>query len=152
MADQTLELLSPWALQADIVLNAKQREIARNVLATVLSALDANGDEAARLVALAAAELPQIASERLICQTTDTPLSSSEVEQYDRYFGVDHVSSDAPGMILLEGLVVMLQRFLTLYEQLQDDLDAKAFQTQKEGLRDHVRLLIRVFNLEPMQS
>lgn len=146
-----LELLSPWALHTDMVMPEAQGELARNVLGAVLAALDAPGGVSQADLARALALLPDSHTQPIDIAATDTPLTHAEVAAYNRYFAIRHVDSEAPAMTLLQGLLTMLQRFTGLCDQL-DPLDREAFELQVAGVREHVQLLARTLNLEPLPT
>jgi len=148
--DDVLELLSPWALAADAPADVPHRAPLSHALGVVLRLVDApDMDLAEALAALQAARkaLPADAARPLDLEYTDTPLKAMEVTEYDRYFGLRHQESDTPGIRLVLGLLIMLERFLVLRAALPH-LERDALELQMAGLRSHARLLGRVLHLD----
>jgi hypothetical protein len=143
----TLDLLSPWALASDLPLAAEHRAPVRRALNGLLHALAAPPADALALIELALAGLPDERTRPLDMGATDTPLSPEEVQDYDRYFGLRHVDSDAPGLCLVRSLLVMSRAFIALCAS-TDGLDGEAMQVQKDGLRCQVALIARVLALD----
>ncbi len=142
----TLDLLSPWALAPELPLAAEHRAPVLRALGDLLRALDAPAPEALALIELALAGLPDDAPQPLELQETDTPLSAGEVQDYDRYFGLRHVESAAPGVCLLRSLLVMSRAFVSLCAGTAG-LDEHAIAAQKEGLRCQAGVISRVLGL-----
>lgn len=143
----TLKLLSPWALKAQIALPKPQQSSAHQVLELVLKVLEDNSEDAQNYLQQAQKILPKTTTQTLQLNTTDTPLSPEEVASYDDYFGIQHVSSDEPGLNQIQGLLDMLEVFLSLSASIQQK-NKHHIQQQKQGLKQHALLLARVFDLE----
>lgn len=142
----TLDLLSPWALAPELSLAAAHRAPVRSALDTLLSALDAPAGEALALIERALSGLPDDTPRPLELRSTDTPLSADEVQDYDRYFGLRHVESAAPGVCLVRSLLVMSRAFVLLCAGTAG-LDEHAIAAQKEGLRCQAGVISRVLGL-----
>lgn len=143
----TLDLLSPWALAAELPLAAEHRAPVRRALNGLLRALDTPPADAQAALELALAGLPDERTRPLDMRATDTPLSPEEVQDYDRYFGLRHVDSDAPGLCLVRSLLVMSRAFIALCAS-TDGLDGEAMAMQKDGLRCQIALIARVLALD----
>lgn len=143
----TLDLLSPWALAPELPLASEHRAPVRRALGELLRALDAPSGEALTLIGLALAGLPDDAPQPIELHATDTPLSAAEVQDYDRYFGLRHVQSPAPGVCLVRSLLVMTRAFVALCAS-TSGLDEQAIAVQKDGLRCQAGVLARVLGLD----
>lgn len=141
----TLDLLVPWELpDACELSNAQRAEFAGALtkLQRLLESSEPDPDGIGRVIAALPASNPRLH------KPTDTrsPLSSREVEEYNRYFLINHVDSDTPALAMLHSLLLSCQVFHVLCAS-DVALDAEQVAMQRRGYLAHVELLRRVFGL-----
>lgn len=136
----TLDLLLPGDLPARITPDAAQAALIGQVLGEFLAALDRPAARAAICRAL----LARLADDAIPACVGDTliPAKTAEVEDFDRYFNVRRIASDAPGMALLRGLLQGAAGVFALAENA--DLPPAQIARQVAGFAAHARLLGRL--------
>ena len=139
-----LDLLVPWELPLDQPLAGTDRLRVACALRQLLDALRAPAAQQARLmIDQALAELGEIATQPANTAATKTPLPAEEVEDYDRYFGVNHVHTASAAICVVRGLLVSCQTFMALC--CHTPLNQEHVEQQKQGFVSYVYLLARVF-------
>lgn len=140
----TLELLVPWELAGSYAVPPAHREAIDDALSTLRQVLETEDNDPARLGAVLSS-LPEAATRPHRSAHTQSPLSTEEVAEYDRYFQVGHVDSEAPALSLVRSLVQSCQVFQTLCA-CHPDLDAEQKAIQRRGFLVHIGLLQRLFD------
>ena len=126
------------------------RESSRHALQLILLALEAPHEDAAQLMLEAQGMLPEVLVKPLALDSTTTKLSVEEVNDYDRYFKLRHIESEIPGISLIKSLLEMLERFMSLSNQLTTE-QHDHIEQQKAGIREYTHLLTRVLGLESLE-
>ncbi|MBW4550121.1 MAG: hypothetical protein KME35_03265 [Aphanocapsa sp. GSE-SYN-MK-11-07L] len=142
-----LYLLAPWDLPIQQQLSDVHRAKLQRSLKQFLKALEQTSyQEAVTTInqELANLDVRSVASVQL--SSTQTPLKSWEIEDFDTYFEVSHVQTHEPAVCMVWSLMVTYQAFLVLKHQ-GSDFDLAQVELQKEGFRSYVFLLARVFSL-----
>jgi hypothetical protein len=142
-----LELLVPWELPIEQQLSEASKAKLSKVLDWLLQSLKQTSPQKALLTInqslfiLGAAEvyLAKISS-------TKASLEGWEVEDFNNYFGINHVETQEPALCLVKGVLVAYQTFLHLSSQ-SSWLDPAQVELQKRGFASYARLLARVFDL-----
>lgn len=146
--DLQLDLLVPWELPIEQHLNEANQARVSQVLCQILLAMKQVESEAAlAIIQTALRELSSQDISPIQVSCTKTALKSWEVEDFDRYFGVNHVQTQEPALCIVKSLLLAVSRmFLLLYEQ-DNYFDPAQVERQKQGYISYVRLLSRVFNI-----
>lgn len=142
-----LELLPPQQLPVEMALAPEEAEIVRATLSVFLRAIgDPQPERRASRVRRLLSDLgPGQASEAPVGETS-IPIDTAEVEDYDRYFCVRRIHSDAVGLALLRGLLQTAAAVLSLSARgpgLPEEMVAR----QVAGFATYARLLARICNL-----
>ncbi|SFH83843.1 hypothetical protein [Albimonas pacifica] len=145
-----LELPSPLDLPAEIALPPDAAARMRARLGEALAAL-ADPDPAARLDRLTAlrAELGEGGAPTAPARRTAIPAGPEDVEDFDRYFRVRRIESEAPAEEMLRGLVHVAAAVSSLALR-GPDLPPEALAAQVAGFAAHARALGRVCGLETL--
>ncbi|NEP19793.1 MAG: hypothetical protein F6J97_23390 [Leptolyngbya sp. SIO4C1] len=146
----TLDLLVPWEIPLAHYLRDPERQQIRASLQQLLQALQTPDFDQARLQIeqiLASLAVPETQSAQV--KSTKTGLTSDDINDYDQYFGVNHVQTEAIALCLVRGLLTNCHRFMTLCAQ-QPQLDPQQIALQKQGFISYVHLLARAFYLEDL--
>lgn len=143
-----LQLLNPWELPRSLDLAPSERDLVLPALQQALKALTQTDErKGLDIIQSALKSLGQLDSQALPISNSKTSLQVWEIEDYDRYFGVQHVQTDTPGICMVQGLLLVLHSFLTLSLE-NEQLSESALQIQRDGFISYVKLLARVFKLE----
>ncbi|MEO0686001.1 MAG: hypothetical protein AAFY76_13410 [Cyanobacteria bacterium J06649_11] len=145
-----LDLLVPWDLPIDEQLTQADTVKLSQALVQILTALQ-QVDTSAALVIIQD-ELSKLASVNIFpakISSTKTPLKKSEVEDFDRHFGVNHVESQQSAFCILKSLMLAVsQMFILLDKQNNPKFDSVQIERQKQGYISYIHLLSRVYHLE----
>ncbi len=136
----TLDLLLPGDLPAQITPDAAQAALIGQVLRDFLAALDHPLGRAATCRSLLAQLGDQATPARV--GATLIPAKTAEVEDFDRYFNVRRITSDAPGVALLRGLLQGAAGVFALADMAP--LPPAQMVRQVAGFAAHARLLGRI--------
>ncbi|MDO5611882.1 MAG: hypothetical protein Q4G14_01405 [Paracoccus sp. (in: a-proteobacteria)] len=141
----TLDLLLPGDLPAQIIPDAAEAALIGQVLAEFLAALEQPATRGATCRAL----LARLGDDAIPARVGATliPARTAEVEDFDRYFNVRRIASDAPGTALLRGLLQGAAGVFALTEVA--DLPPAQIARQVAGFAAHARLLGRLCGTEP---
>lgn len=142
-----LELLNPAQLPIKQQLTPPTQIKLKKILTELLTALnEPDIQQAMNSLEKAIAELEIYDVFPLETISTQTTLKYWEIEDFDTYFHVQHVQSNEPELCLVKSLLSACQTFLYLK---QDDLnlDITQIELQREGFKNYVYLLDRVFQL-----
>ncbi|ERT06769.1 hypothetical protein M595_3286 [Lyngbya aestuarii BL J] len=150
-----LDLLVPWDLLTEHPLNEAERVKITQALNCFLTALKQTRLETALSLTHETLEtLEPVESSPAKLSTTKASLKTWEVEDYDRYFQVNHVQTQQPAFCLLKSVIVASQQFLILClnSQNQPDsnfpkLDSNQIEQQKQGFISYAHLLARLFDV-----
>jgi hypothetical protein len=151
-----LDLLVPWDLYPQYSLNKTERVKVTQALNCFLIALNqTNFDNALSLTVQALQILEPVESSPAQLFTTKASLNTWEVEDYDRYFQVNHVQTQQPAFCLVKSVIIASQQFLILCSNSKNqsdynfpDLDPNQIEQQKQGLISYAYLLARSFNID----
>ena len=142
-----LYLLMPGNLPIEEQLSSSDKIKIRQVLQNLLQALnELSNYQALDSVnrELANLDLSNISSAPIL--STQTSLNPWEVEDFNQCFGLAHVITDDKSTCLVWGLLVAYKTLLLL-EQNNSTFNPSLVKDLKEGLKSHVYLLGRVFDL-----
>ena len=146
--DLQLDLLVPWDLPIEQHLSEANQARVGQALNQLLQALSQTSYETALAIIdslLVQLDTVEISSTQVA--STKTALKSWEVEDFDRYFGVNHVQTQETALCIVRSLLLAVSRmFLLLYDQ-NNHFDPTQVERQKQGYISYVRLLSRVFNI-----
>lgn len=148
-----LDLLLPWDLPTEYSLNETERVKITQALNYFLDALKQTSPKTAlTLIHQALQTLDPVNTSPAKISTTKASLKTWEVEDYDRYFQVNHVQSQQPALCLVKSLMIAGQQFLTLCSYHQENphfphLDSTQIEQQKQGFISYIHLLARVFDI-----
>ena len=144
----TMKLVTPWDLPIEMPLSADEREKVKTAICLFKSAL-AKEDNVAALKILneLLANLDDPTTHPCTEPIQKQQLNPEEIEVYDQYFGVKHVTSSFPPMTLIRSLAESCRAFFMIRLQHQQ-LDPRQVELQRAGYLCHANLLERVFNLE----
>ncbi|MEL7038319.1 MAG: hypothetical protein AAFO04_22285 [Cyanobacteria bacterium J06592_8] len=148
-----LNLLVPWDLPTEYSLDETEQTQVTQALNYFLKALNQSSVEnALTLIHLALQTIEPVDTTPAQIPQTKASLKTWEVEDYDRYFQVNHVQSQQSALCLVQSVLVSGQKFLILCSQSQTqkdfpNLDSKQIEQQKQGLISYAQLLARVFNI-----
>lgn len=142
-----LELLNPAELPIKQQLTPPTQIKLKKILTELLTALnEPDIQQAINNIETTIAELEIYDVFPLEITSTQTTLKYWEIEDFDTYFHVQHVQSNEPEICLFKGLLSACQTFLYL-QQDNLNLDITQIELQKEGFKNYVYLLDRVFQL-----
>lgn len=142
-----LELLVPWDLPIEHQLSEANKAKISQAIKLLLQALNETSPEVALIAineALTTLKTAEVSPAKVFMSKTS--LQSWEVEDYDRYFEVNHVQAQEPATCIIRSVLVAYQTFLTLIQQ-SNCFDPAQVKLQKQGLISYARLLERVFQL-----
>lgn len=142
-----LELLVPWDLPIEQQLSEANKAKLSEVLNQLLQALKQTSPQKALVTinqSLSFLGTVEVYSAEI--SSTKASLESWEVEDFNDYFGINHVKTQEPALCLVRGVLVAYQTFLHLSSQ-SSRLDPAQVELQKRGFASYARLLGRVFNL-----
>ena len=150
-----LDLLVPWDLLTEYPLNEAERVKITQALNYFLKALKQTRQETSLSLTHEALEtLEPVDSSPAKLSTTKASLKTWEVEDYDRYFQVNHVQTQQSAFCLVKSVIVAGQQFLTLCLNSQNKpdsnfpkLDGAQIEQQKQGFISYAQLLARIFDL-----
>lgn len=150
-----LDLLVPWDLLTEYPLNEAERVKITQALNYFLKALKQIPIETALTLTHEALEtLEPVDTSPAKLSTTKASLKTWEVEDYDRYFQVNHVQTQQSAFCLVKSVIIAGQQFLTLClnSQNQPDsnfpqLDSNQIEQQKQGFISYAHLLARLFDV-----
>jgi hypothetical protein len=142
-----LELLNPAELPIKYPLNPPTQIKLKKILTELLTALtETDIQQAINTIETAIAEIEIYDVFPLETISTKTTLKYWEIEDFDTYFHVQHVQSNEPELCLVKSLLSACQTFLYL-KQDNLNLDITQIELQREGFKNYVYLLDRVFQL-----
>ena len=146
----TLDLLVPWDIPLEYRLSEPDKRQVQTSLRQLLQALQTPDFYQALTQieqALVCLDIPNTQPAQV--KSTKTALRSEEVDDYDQYFGVNHVQTEEIALCLVRGLLTNCHRFMALCSQ-SSQLDPQQIAQQKQGFISYVCLLARVFSLEDL--
>lgn len=142
-----LDLLPPHDLRIEHALTAAERAALADVLAGFLRALR-HPDRASGLrdieALLAGFQGEQGRPARV--EDTGTPASAAQVDDFDAYFRVHRIASDAPAHALVRGLLQTARANMSLFHR-AEHLPPHRVAQQIEGFAEYAGLLARAFDL-----
>ena len=147
---QILNLLSPWALNTTMPVSGEARAQARETLLEVLEILSTPAKQAPARLNTLLATFNDLKVAPLELEHTNTALSNDDVKLYDEYFAIRHVHSNEQGLNLITSLLISLQRFYLLIDNLDEEKNSQV-DLQLKGFQEHTHVLSRVLGLEPLQ-
>lgn len=149
-APNTLNLLVPWDIPLEYPLPDPEKQQINDVLQQLLHALKSSDYfQVLAKVEQLLATLPIPKTQSAQVKSTKTALSTDDVDDYDHYFGVNHVQTDKTALCLVRGLLTNCHRFVALCHQ-NPQLSPEHINQQKQGLISYIHLLARVFYLEEL--
>ncbi|MEM6252554.1 MAG: hypothetical protein AAF821_06480 [Cyanobacteria bacterium P01_D01_bin.156] len=149
-APKTLDLLVPWDIPLEYSLNDTEKQKIQIILEQLLYALNTkDSSQALAQVEQLLTTLPIPNTKLAQVQSTKTSLSTDDVDDYDQYFGINHVQTDETSLCLVRGLLTNCHRFIALCHQ-NSQLSSKHVEQQKQGFISYIHLLARVFYLEAL--
>lgn len=144
----TLKLVAPWNLPVNLQLSVDERQKVKTAICLFKSALETEDvGSALKMVNELLATVDDPTTQPCTKPSEKQLLNSKEIEVYDQYFGVKHVTSSFPPMTLIRSLAETCRAFLLVRLQHQQ-LDTRQVELQRAGYLCHTNLLERVFNLE----
>ncbi|MGB3532443.1 MAG: hypothetical protein WBA13_02890 [Microcoleaceae cyanobacterium] len=151
-----LDLLVPWDLYPEYSLNEVERIQVTQALNYLLTALNQTMIENALSFTVQALQiLEPVETSPAEISTTKSSLNTWEVEDYDRYFQVNHVQTQQPALCLVKSVIIASQQFLILCFNSQNqsnstfqNLDPIQIEQQKQGLISYTYLLARTFDID----
>jgi hypothetical protein len=142
-----LYLLDPRNLPIEEQLSSSNQIRIRQALQNLLRALnELSNSQALIIINLALANLDLGDVSPALIASTQTSLKSWEVEDFNRCFKLTHVATKNRSVCLVLGLLTVYKTLLVL-EQEESQFNPDLVEDLKEGLKSHVYLLGRVFNL-----
>ncbi|MCG5057511.1 MAG: hypothetical protein KA714_05765 [Limnoraphis sp. WC205] len=148
-----LDLLLPWNLPTEYPLKDTERVKITYALNGFLNALKQTSPKIAfTLIHQALQILEPVDTSPAQISTTKASLKTWEVEDYDRYFQVNHVQTEQPAFCLVKSVILAGQQFLMLCSSNQPNsnfpnLDSTQIEQQKQGFISYAHLLARVFDV-----
>ena len=142
-----LYLLFPSNLPIEEQLSSSKQVKTRLALHNLLRALnELSNPQALSIIEqeLANIDLSQIGSTSI--SSTETSLKPWEVEDFNQCFKLAHITTEDKSACLVWGLLTVYKTLLLL-EQDNTKFNPSRVQDLKDGLKSHVYLLGRVFNL-----
>ncbi|BAY81631.1 hypothetical protein NIES267_11080 [Calothrix parasitica NIES-267] len=82
--------------------------------------------------------------------SSKTALKSSEIEDFDSHFDVNHVESQQPAFCIVKSLMLAVYRMFVLLDKSNNHFDSLAVERQKQGYISYIHLLSRVYHLQLM--
>ena len=143
-----LYLLVPWNLPIEEQLSESNRSKIRQALKNLLQALDEIYHQKA--LAIINQELVNLDISSLspaLISSTETSLKPWEVEEFNDYFKLSHVTTKHKSICVVWGLLIVYKTLLVLDESDNKKFDPNLLNNLKEGLKSYVYLLGRVFSL-----
>ena len=146
----TLDLLVPWDISLEYLLHDAEKQQINHILQQLLHALkSSNSFQASAQIEQLLATLSVPNTQPAQVKSTKTSLSTDDVDDYDQYFGVNHVQTDETALCLVRGLLINCHRFIALCHQ-NPQLSPEHINQQKQGFISYIHLLARVFYLEEL--
>ncbi|MFE4108012.1 hypothetical protein [Almyronema epifaneia] len=142
-----LYLLVPWDLPSQMRLSAAHQVRLSKALCCLLRSLEESPADAIATLEQALATLNSYPVKPAEIVTTQTPLKSWEVADFDQYFNVTHVQAQEPSTCLVASVLLTCRTFFLLLQQ-DYDFDPTQIERQKRGFVSQAHLLARVFNLD----
>ncbi|MEA5617537.1 hypothetical protein VB711_06750 [Cronbergia sp. UHCC 0137] len=142
-----LELLTPWELPVKQELSKTNHLKLKKLLTELLIALaEIDPQQGINIIEDAIGELEIYDVFPLETSSTQTTLKYWEIEDFDTYFHLQHVQTNEPEICLVKGLLSACKNFLCL-NQSNLNLDINQINLQRQGFKNYVYLLGRVFQL-----
>lgn len=145
--DARLDLLLPQGLPIEHALSRAERAELGAVLAAFLQALQV-ADRAvclSRIEALLAASR-DVHGRAARVEETGIPANAAQVEDFDRYFRVNRITSDEPALALVRGLLQTARANMSLFCR-AEHLPKARVEQQISGFIEYTHLLARTFDL-----
>jgi hypothetical protein len=142
-----LDLLVPW----DLPIAHSSPDQLRSTLEQLLQILLNPTPESTQAVNQLFVVLDAIEVAPAEVASTKTALKYWEVEDFDTYFNVRHVQTDAIAICLVKGVLQTCHTFFEL-KQSSNQLDPKQVDLQLNGFISYIKLLRRVFEAESDDS
>lgn len=142
-----LQLLNPWELPQSLDLEPSEQALVASALQKALEALNQTDDRRAlATIETALKSLGSINGLTLPIENSKTSLQAWEIEDYDRFFKIQHVETDTPELCIIQGFLLVIQSFLSLSLE-NEHLSEQDLIQQRQGFIIYANLLARVFNL-----
>lgn len=142
-----LYLLVPWDLPIELQLSESDKTKLCKALQQLLQASEQTSHQEALTTVNQALEILGITDVFPVqVPLTNTPLKGWEVEDYDNYFGVEHVQTQESAICLVRSVLVAYQTFLALNHH-SSQFNPAQVELQKRGFESYAHLLARAFNL-----
>lgn len=146
--DFQLNLPNPWDIPLDDRLDSEQKQKLAKSLKLLLKAVRSPSLDKSLIILKEAIDcLGTIATESIPIKNTKTALKNWEVQDYDRYFQIERVTTTEPAACLIQGLLVNCRAFFLLCQK-NRELDPRQIEIQKQGFISYAYLLARNFQLE----
>ncbi|MEM9272769.1 MAG: hypothetical protein AAGA80_07370 [Cyanobacteria bacterium P01_F01_bin.143] len=142
-----LYLLVPGNLPIEQELSQESQVKVRQILQSLLQALNESSNRQALVIIereLAKLDFNNI--DPALVSSTQTSLKPWEVEDFNNCFKISHIDTEDKSLCLVWGLLNVYKTLLLL-EQDNSTFNPSRIIDLKEGIRSHVYLLSRVFNL-----
>ena len=150
-SSDTLDLLVPWDIPLECQLSDPVKQQIEEGLRSLLKILnEPNFSEASSQINQLLNTFPPPNTQHAQVKGTKTALSPAAVEDYDIYFGINHVQTntdDNTALTLTYALLTNCHKFITLCNNISH-LSAQHIIQQKQGFISYITLLTRVFNIE----
>ena len=146
--DFELDLLVPWDIPIEYLLDDKQQEKITKALLFLLQSLkETSIEKALSLIDSGLVSLGNIETKSAEITYTKTPLKDWEITDYDCYFKINHVESEEPAICLVKGLLTNCRAFFLLCQSC-NSLNPDQIKIQKTGFASYAYLLARNFQLD----
>lgn len=143
-----LYLLVPWDLPIDEQLSSSDRVKIRQLLQSLLQALNESSSRQALTIVNRELEALKFSSRLAPIATTKSALKPWEVKDFNEYFNLAHVRTEDKSFCIVWGLLTVYKTLLLLdLARDNPDFNSSRIRDLQEGLRSYVYLLGRVFNL-----
>ncbi len=150
-----LNLLVPWDIPLTCQLSESVKRQIEESLRSLLKILNnPNLTQAHQQLNEILTILPTPNTQLAQIKSTKTALSTAAVEDYDIYFGINHVQTntdDSTALCLTQALLINCYKFLLLCNN-TPNLSPQQIIQQKQGFISYIHLLTRVFNIDALSQ
>jgi hypothetical protein len=144
---EQLELLIPWDLPLETtVSNSDKIKLIKSLKLILKASVSSSYQEELKFIERALLVLGKVAVYPVEIKKTQTSLDAWEVQDYDKYFGVNHIKTKHSAIALVRSLLITYEIFIKLIIQ-NNNLESQQIEIQKKGFTNYVYLLTRVFDL-----
>ncbi|NEU75436.1 hypothetical protein PI95_023475 [Hassallia byssoidea VB512170] len=78
--------------------------------------------------------------------STNALLEPWEIEDFDNFFNIEHVETQERAACLVSSVLIAYKTWIELIVHSSSAITAQELETQKQGFKSCVRLLMRMFN------